>query len=136
MACSTVVLATEHLAYREGLAQALSAQAGLELVAVCADAESALREIVARRPAVCLVDVALRPWGGLELCRRARDAVPDTPPSLVLMSSDPAGSLDREARSAGAVTVVDKDLSRTELCTVLLEIATASPEKVRLDLRL
>lgn len=121
----TVVLSVEHRSYRDGLAEAISAHPALTLLAVCADADSALREIVARRPAVCLLDVVLRPMGGLKLCQHIRRALPAGCPRFILMSSDTGPSLRAQARAAGAAMVVDKHLPRHRLCELLVK--TAAP---------
>lgn len=134
MRTATVVLSAEHPTYREGLAEAIGDHAGLNLVAVCADAESAFREIVACKPAVGLLDVALRPLSGLELCRLVQRSAPDVTTRFVLMSSGGSAVLDGEARAAGAVLVVDKDTPRARLCELLVEVATyrtASPVMCR-----
>jgi len=123
VARATVVLSTGHPSYREGLAQAIRAHAALRLVAVCANAESALREIVSRRPAVCLVDIALHPFNGLQLCQRAALQLPEASTRFVLMTSDSSESLTAQARAAGAALVVDKDVPRARLCQLLVEVA-------------
>lgn len=117
------MLSAEHRTYREGLAEAIGAHAGLKLVAVCADAESALREIISRRPALGLLDVAMRPMSGLQLCREVRRDRPDITTRFVLMSSGSSGALNSEARAAGAVRVIAKDIPRAELCALLVEVA-------------
>jgi DNA-binding NarL/FixJ family response regulator len=122
VAQATVLLSTEHPSYREGLAEAIDAHAQLELVAACADGESTVQEIVSRRPALCVLDVALRPSGGLHVCRSIREVAPDVPTRFVLMSSESGASLSGEARAAGADAVVDKDTPRAQLCELLVEL--------------
>src|ERR1700679_2297212 len=68
----TVLLADGDALRRDGVAAVLNANAEIEVVAGCADGQTALEEIRSLRPDVAVVDLNLPEVHGIELIRRVR----------------------------------------------------------------
>ncbi len=97
---SRVFIVEDHPVFREGLVQILNAQPGLAICGQAGDAEEALRDIPASRPALVLVDLSLPGKSGLELLRELRALDPKLK-LLVVSMHDEALYADRVLRAGG-----------------------------------
>jgi DNA-binding NarL/FixJ family response regulator len=82
-----VVIADDTLLVREGLLHILGPQPGIEVVAVCEDAEAALAAVKEHRPDVLLTDIRMPPSNqdeGIALARQLRDTLPEV--AVVVLS--------------------------------------------------
>src|ERR1700743_2104891 len=66
----SIAIVDDHPLVREGLAARISAQPDMEVCGEADDIESAMELIVARRPALVIVDIALRDGHGIDLIKR------------------------------------------------------------------
>lgn len=102
-----LVIVEDSLLMRENLLRLLSAHDGLTVVGTADGEDQAYSLIVAQRPDVALVDIALAQGSGLALLRRLR-ATPGLAPRLLAMSNQPAEPYETLCRVAGADAFFDK----------------------------
>ncbi len=112
---TTVMIIDDHRLVREGIAERLSAIAGITAVGEAGTVTSALEQVAELQPDVAVVDVQLPDGSGLELCRRIREFSAATRCVIHTATKiDPA-----VARSAGAEAIVLKILSGNVLITAI-----------------
>jgi DNA-binding NarL/FixJ family response regulator len=114
------LIADDHPAVVGAVTDYLDA-AGFSVGNRSARADDALREIVARQPAVALIDIALEPFDGIELARQAKIASPDTGVVLYTGSRDPEHL--RRAFAIGIRGFVVKDAPLSEVVEALTTVA-------------
>ena len=102
----TIAIVDDHPLVREGLAARISAQADMEVCGEADDIESAMEMIVARRPALVIVDIALRDGHGIDLIKRIVAAGINTR-MLVVSAYDESLFAERALR-AGALGYINK----------------------------
>jgi DNA-binding NarL/FixJ family response regulator len=102
----TIAIVDDHPLVREGLAARISAQPDMEVCGEADDIESALEMIVARRPALVIVDIALRDGHGIDLIKRIVAAGINTR-MLVVSAYDESLFAERALR-AGALGYINK----------------------------
>ncbi len=108
----SVLLADDHVLFREGLASLLRAR-GLEVVGGATDGEEAVafaREIM---PDLVLMDVRMQKVGGLEATRRIKAEMPDVRVVMLTMSEDDHDLF--EAIKSGAQGYILKNTPPDEL---------------------
>ncbi|MCW5556996.1 MAG: response regulator transcription factor [Verrucomicrobiae bacterium] len=125
--------------YRQELVTGLEARAGWMVVAACATAESALREIPLRRPDLVLIDLRLpsRPRqvdnSGLRLIPELRQRLPAARLVVLSVSEDPSDILG--AIQEGAAAYISKGETLDDLAEqiqiVLADEACMSPSIAR-----
>lgn len=115
-----VFLVEDHPITREGLAQFINSQPGLEVTGHAASAVQALAGIRKRTPQLVVVDIALPGANGIELIKHLKAAHPAIP-ILVLSSHDESLYAER-ALKAGANGYVMKDASTGELMIAIREV--------------
>lgn len=71
-----ILMVDDHPIVREGMALFLNAQPDLHLCCEAADAEEAMRKLVACQPALAIVDLSLRKETGLDLIKLMRRQAP------------------------------------------------------------
>lgn len=96
----SILLADEDALRRDGLSAVLNGAPGFDIVATCADGDSAMDRIRAVRPDVAVVDLNLPRVHGIELVRRVRGEGLAT--RVVIMSGSADDDIVREAVRAGA----------------------------------
>lgn len=102
----TIAIVDDHPLVREGLAARISAQADMEVCGEADDIESAMELIVAKRPALVIVDIALRDGHGIDLIKRIVAAGINTR-MLVVSAYDESLFAERALR-AGALGYINK----------------------------
>lgn len=117
----SVLVVEDHPIYRDGLIGALATVDGVQVAGGCGTVAEALEQVVARRPDVALVDLALPDGSGLDLARQfATD--PDGPAVVVLtMTRQPSVVL--EAVRAGARGYLVKGAGGAEIGAAVLAAA-------------
>jgi DNA-binding NarL/FixJ family response regulator len=115
----TVVLVDDHAMFRSGVKAEIGRAVGV--VGEAADAETAIKVILASRPDVVLLDVHLPGGGGVEVLRKVHEADPDQK-FLALSVSDAAEDVIGVIR-AGARGYVTKSINGTELVDAIRRVA-------------
>ncbi len=116
----TCVVADDHPAVLDSVSRFLEGQ-GMEVMARVADGDAALREIMARRPALALLDVGMTPTSGIDVARQVAQAAPGT--RIVLYTGSREQGLLERALEAGARGFVLKEAPLSELARALGVVA-------------
>ena len=82
-----VFIADDHELVRMALKTLLDGESDLEVVGEAADTETAVAGVVEMTPDVLLLDLRMPGGGGVEVCRRVKELLPDTR-VLVITSFD------------------------------------------------
>jgi DNA-binding NarL/FixJ family response regulator len=102
----SIAIVDDHPLVREGLAARIAAQPDMEVCGEADGIESALELILARRPALVIVDIALRDGHGIDLIKRIVAAGVNTR-MLVVSAYDESLFAERALR-AGALGYINK----------------------------
>ena len=119
---------------RENLRALLSGEAGVQVVAACASAEEALPLLASAQPDVMLSDLGLPAMSGIELIRKAREALPSLDIMVLTVSEDREAVF--AALKAGAAGYIVKRATPREFVEALGALraggAPMSPKIARL----
>jgi DNA-binding NarL/FixJ family response regulator len=124
-----VLIADDHVGYREGMARLISDHPDLTVVAVAVDGEEALAMIATLQPDVALLDVRMPGRTGLDVCRAVQASGVSPRTRIVLITGTPDPVLSERAAEAGAVAVLGKETSPLEICERLLAAAVAGSRR-------
>jgi len=102
-----VLIVDDHPAVREALAAHIGNESDLEVCGEAADMGQALRQLVATRPDVAVVDISLKSGNGIDLIKRIRDR--DAHVCILVWSMHSESLYARRALAAGALGYVNKD---------------------------
>lgn len=102
----SIAIVDDHPLVREGLAARIAAQPDMEVCGEADGIESALELVLAKRPALVIVDIALRDGHGIELIKRIVAAGVNTR-MLVVSAYDESLFAERALR-AGALGYINK----------------------------
>jgi DNA-binding NarL/FixJ family response regulator len=116
-----VVLADDHDAFLEGLGVVLSAEAGLEVVALAGDGAAALQAVVAHEPDVLVVDTQMPGPGVAELVRLVGQARPAT--RVLLLAEDTRRQGNGHAVPLPAHPGTTRAVSARELAAAIRAVA-------------
>ena len=116
-----IVIADDHPVVRRGLAQFIADEDELEVVAECADGDSAMAAVARFAPDVLIVDLRMPQASGLDVLRRLQ-ALPSSPPTVLL-----AGNISDDevvdAMRLGAKGVVLKEMAPSLLVACIRKVA-------------
>lgn len=123
---SRVLIADDDPDIRELVSIAVT-RAGLDLVAVTGDGDSAWIALTEHRPDLVVLDVSMPGMTGLELCARARadESFDDT--RIVLLSAGVDDNAREAGRIAGASDFIAKPFSPRELGARLSQLMRNGP---------
>ncbi|HLM51458.1 MAG TPA: response regulator transcription factor [Solirubrobacteraceae bacterium] len=123
-----VIIADDSYLLREGLAQLLALDPGVEVVASCEDHDGTLAAVAAERPDVVLTDIRMPPTNtdeGIRLARTLRETDPEVGVVVLSQYSDPQHALLLlEQGSAGrAYLLKDRIHDRQEVAAAIAAVA-------------
>jgi DNA-binding NarL/FixJ family response regulator len=119
------LVADDHPALRQGLGRVIEAEDGLEVVGEARDGTQALALTERRRPDIAVVDIEMPRMGGLEYCRRVREAG-EQPQVIVYTAHDDVKLLD-EALEAGARGFVLKTGPMADVVQAIRSVMSGRP---------
>jgi DNA-binding NarL/FixJ family response regulator len=108
-----LLVADDHPAILEAVAQFVAGEEDIELVARAADGEHALRLIESRQPDVAILDIRMPKLGGIEILKRLGDAKNALP--VILFTGYPERGLLLESLDVGARGFVLKESPLADL---------------------
>jgi DNA-binding NarL/FixJ family response regulator len=116
-----------HPLTRQGLQELFEGE-GFEVLGGAEEPESAVTQILALRPDVCILDIGVPAGTGIEVCRRVHKAAPSI--GCVMLAGWQTPAIARAAAEAGAKALVLKNVDTAELLAVVT--AVANPVRARL----
>ena len=122
MTATTVVIADDHAAVRQGLRLLIDGDEGLQVVAEAETVPDAERLTYAQRPTVLVLDLNMPGGSSLEAIPRLLTQAPATAIVVLTMQDDPAFA--RQALRAGALGYVLKEAADEELLAAIRLAAT------------
>lgn len=118
-----IVLADDHVIFREGLAELLAAE-GFDVVGQASTTTEALKLLQELRPDLALLDVHMPVAPAAHVVTTARRLAPETRIAMLSMHNDP--NVIDELLALGAHGYFSKTLSRRELCDGLTALLASS----------
>lgn len=115
-----VLLAEDMVILREALAQVLSLNTDITVVAECARGEDVVARALETRPDVAILDVRLPGISGFDAAERLAEALPHCRPVFITSYATPANL--RRAMSAGALGFIAKDTSPDRLADTVRRV--------------
>lgn len=112
-----VLLADDHAVLRAGLRMLIDAQPDMDVIAEVGDGDDAVRQAVAQRPDVAIVDLSMPGKSGIEVIHRLREHDDRIRVLVLTMHDDPAYA--RVAVAAGAAGYVTKDVDASEVLAAI-----------------
>ena len=116
-----LLLGDDHTLVRHGLRKILEEQPEWEVVSEVGDGREAVREAVAQKPDVAIIDVAMPLLNGIDATQQIVRRVPDTRVLMLSMHADEAYVM--RALQAGATGYMVKDGAGKELLTAVEAVA-------------
>ncbi|MBY0495603.1 MAG: response regulator transcription factor [Cyanobacteria bacterium] len=116
-----LLLGDDHTLVRHGLRKILEEQREWEVVSEVGDGREAVREAVAHKPDVAIIDVAMPLLNGIDATQQIVRRVPDTRVLMLSMHADEAYVM--RALQAGATGYMVKDAAGKELLTAVEAVA-------------
>jgi two-component system NarL family response regulator len=108
-----ILLADDHAIVRNGVAQILNEERGIDVVAQATDGAEAVELYTIHRPDVALIDLRMPKLEGVQVVEQIREHFPDA--SIVILTTyDTDNDIERAVR-AGAKAYLVKDVSPQEL---------------------
>ena len=116
-----IVIADDHPVVRRGLSQFFADEEEMQIVAECADGESALAETLRHAPDVLIVDLRMPVVSGLDVVRRLREKSQAVP--TVLLAGNISDEEVMEAMRLGIKGVVLKEMAPSLLVQCVRKVA-------------
>jgi DNA-binding NarL/FixJ family response regulator len=120
----TVVIADDHPIFRAGLRQIIADEKDLQILAETSNGIEAWKEIVQRRPAIAVLDLAMPGLDGLEVARKIQEQKLSV--SVVLLTGHKGKDLFHAAISAGVRGYLLKDNAAADLVRCLFALRQGS----------
>ena len=116
-----VMLVDDHELMRDGLREALERSGEFEVVGEAADGDSAVREALALKPDVIIMDVIMPLKDGVEACREIVDMLPET--RVLMFTASPEEDAVVESFAAGATGYLEKYSGKEHLLRTARDVA-------------
>lgn len=108
-----VVLADDHIIFRQGLAELLASVADLSVIGQAANGEEAWRLLTELRPELAILDISMPAPSGIELAQKVRQQ--NLPTKVILLTMHHEAEAVTRALQAGVAGYVLKDNAFEEL---------------------
>jgi DNA-binding NarL/FixJ family response regulator len=120
----TILLADDHVIFREGVSGLLNAAGGLKVVAQAANGREAVEFAKQSHPDIAVMDIAMPQLNGIEACRQILASTPDT--KVILLSAHSDDEFIERAAEVGATGYLVKQNSAEQLVRAIREVANGS----------
>jgi len=118
---TTVVLADDHLIFRQGLRALLAQESDLQVVGEAGDGVAAIQLVERLQPDVLVLDLTMPGLNGHEVAQQVSQQVPST--RIVVLSMHANEAYVLQALKCGAAGYVLKGSGMTELVQAIREVA-------------
>lgn len=116
-----ILLADDHMLFREGLKQLLSVHADMQIVAEASTGGEVLEQLRQQEYDLLLLDVSMPGVSGSDLISRVRTRCPQLPILVLSMYNEP--QLARRKLKAGAAGYITKDTDAAMLVSAIRKVA-------------
>jgi len=116
-----ILLADDHNVLRQGMAQVLSAQPDMEVIAQADNGQKAVQLVVEHQPDVVLLDINMPTLDGVEAARQITNSSPST--GIIILTMYRRDSYVFEAIKAGASGYLLKEVELDELLAAIRTVA-------------
>jgi len=116
-----ILIVDDHVLFRVGIAQILSKEADLEVVAEAEDSRSAMDAALDTSPNIILMDLSLPSPGGIETTQRIKRELPSVSIIVLAVQEDEDALFD--AIKAGAAAFILKDVSPDDLVQIIRRVS-------------
>ena len=130
---TTVLLVDDHSLFREGLANLLSGQDGIEVVGQAANGGEAIARARELQPDLILMDIKMPGMSGLEVTRRIKEEMPHTRIVMLTVSEDDDDLF--EAIKSGAEGYLLKTIKSRDLIEMLKGVSQGEVALTRMMAR-
>ncbi|MBI4297160.1 MAG: response regulator transcription factor [Chloroflexi bacterium] len=113
----SILVVDDHTAVREGLKAVLVLQPDMEVVGEASDGAEAIAETARLQPNIVILDVLMKPMGGIDACRVIKSRWPSI--KVLIMSELKQASIIRRAVVAGADGYLSKEVNMELVCQAL-----------------
>jgi DNA-binding NarL/FixJ family response regulator len=117
----TILLADDHIIFREGLRGLLKTASGFKIVGEAATGREAVELAAQLNPLVVVMDIAMPQLNGIEACRQIIASQPET--RVILLSAHSDDEFIERAAEVGAVGYLVKQNSAEQLVRAIREVA-------------
>ena len=117
-----VLVIDDSLMYRTGMARAVQACDGMELLGEADGGEAGLRAIAELQPDLVILDVRMPDLDALGVLRALRAANEPPPCRVLVISATLDDAVEAELRAAGADDCLSKALTRADICDAGLRL--------------
>jgi NarL family two-component system response regulator LiaR len=117
----TVIIVEDHEIVRKGLLSYLEEQDQIDVVAVAANGDAAIRIMKEHAPDVVLMDLVMPGMDGVETTRRIKDISPRT--QIIVLTSYHQDEFIFPALKAGAISYLLKDVTTDDLLEAICRAA-------------
>lgn len=125
----TIVIADDHVLFRQGLAALLREQAAWAVVGQAGNGEEAIELVAATRPDVAILDVEMAGIGGIGAAARIREISPTT--KIVALSMYSSAHHQQRMQSAGADAYLRKSQPIDELVAAIAAVVAGTDYEPR-----
>jgi DNA-binding NarL/FixJ family response regulator len=125
-----ILIADEHVLFREGLQSLLSREPDMDVVGQTSTVQATVEQVVKLKPDVVLLDINLQDGSGLEALRSLKTQIPEC--SVVILSDQDTNENLFDAFRSGGNGYVLKDTPIESLVTALRALARGEPILSRL----
>lgn len=115
-----VLIADDHPLMLEGIANALTIQGGIDVIALARNGEQAITQFASQHPDVSLIDLQMPISNGLDAIRGIRSLQPDA--RIVVLTTYSGDARIRAALDAGASAYLLKDVLGEELASTVFRV--------------
>ena len=120
-----ILIAEEHVIFREALKKLLEEEGGFDVVGEAGDGEGLVRESIRLEPDVILMDVLMPKLNGIEATRRIKDTLPTS--AILILSAHSYEAYVIAALRAGAAGFLSKDVHSSELIAAIRSVRVGEP---------
>ena len=120
----TIVIADDHVLFRQGLAALLRERPDWAVVGEAGSGEEAVALVAALKPDVAVLDVEMPGIGGIDAAQRIREISPGT--KIVALSMYTSAHYQQRMRQAGASAYVRKSQPIEELIDAVTAVITGT----------
>ena len=117
-----LLLGDDHTLFRHGLRKILEEKPEWEVVAEAGDGREAVRQAIATRPDVAILDIGMPQLNGIDATRQILKRLPDT--RVLILSMHSADAYVARALQAGAKGYLLKDSAGKDLLRAIATVAT------------